>query len=591
MSVTVVAPSVPPRRKIYTRLRDNVSFNSPVASRTLAQNFSLKVPYFILDNEACVLLRDLATLWNFPSSYQLLFKLRRGSGLSTADLVLATTADLNDLLVNQGLLGKHEIDTKFFYISLQKLQQILDDEDCLFGEQDSSENVVRKYPISNSSDDEAITVSQVFPNYDQVEESLPLTHATFLSLTPMTKLQIYKHEGHFRKVYGIGLTANERDLITLASNYSQYDASKQIVQQESEDTSQNKKKPLGRHKKHIGTVDPNQLDIAENILPGCGYIPEFNVNAICKAPNYFVTSNQMNTSAQSALINPLTSHMKSLQINMNESSKMSKQLHLLLAGTDQEPYQFKYYYYKSYRGPGSGNYKDAVLVNKINNIRKFTKSTNPTSNAVTHLSANRVSKGCKKRRGDKQIKGLVHEFFSKDNVDIVTERQRKFTEDFCNMEMLHNNALYNLLVNAYRDVSIDTWKCFYKFKTIEFEKLFLFEQAEGRQKRRALLQAQHEAKQNTAGLNVPPLSELIELSKPDITSRFVLPSEHAQIMTRLPIELRGASNDPVTALSKPVRYVATYPDRATPEFLNQIEVVKLPNANAIGWDNIKKYRN
>ncbi len=65
----------------------------------------------------------------------------------------------------------------------------------------------------------------------------------------------------------------------------------------------------------------------------------------------------------------------------------------------------KYYYTKTHRGVGSGNYKDAAFANKLNRI--------PASLTVIskcHKSPKQLQR-MRKRRADMNIKGLVHELF------------------------------------------------------------------------------------------------------------------------------------------------------------------------------------
>ncbi|GEQ71381.1 hypothetical protein JCM33374_g5064 [Metschnikowia sp. JCM 33374] len=589
MSVSVTFPEAAPHTLVYTRLRENVPVGPP-AEKSLPLGFSLRVPYFTYNNSQYVLVRDLAGAWNFPSSYQVITRLTRKSGVPKSELLRTSDEALNELLVENGLLLPAEQNTSLFYIELAKLYSILlEDSSILVSADDAMSVEAASAPAKPLSDEESITISQVFPNYGAVEESLPLNHATFLSLTPLTKLHVYKHEGNYRKVYGTSLSAHERELLTISSNYTSYDVSTSPPSS-SEDSERSKKskKPLGRQKKFVGNVDPNQLDVTENVLPGCGLIPEFNVNSICKVPNYFVTNKEMGAQ-QNALHNPAKSHLDGLRTKGKKPSDMPKQLYQLLSNTDQEAYHFKYYYFKSYRGPGSGNYKDAALVNKINKIKRFTPATAPTSNSNTHIAASKVTKPPHKR-GDIAIKGLVHEYFSHENVEIVIERQRRFVEDFENLEMLHNNTLFNLLVNAYREVASDTWDAFYKFKMIDFEKMYSKTRNQNLQVKKAELLARQAEKQSLTGAPVPRSDELTEVLKADLSTRFSLPSDYPEIMEKLPCELRGDDGDEAHSLSEPVRYIARYPDKNSPGMLNQIEVVKLPNANSLAWDNIKKYR-
>ncbi|SGZ53345.1 CIC11C00000002235 [Sungouiella intermedia] len=589
MSLSVVWPNHPAPNHGYTRLRVPVEVTPPEIGG-FSLSLAFKVPYFIYNGKERVLVKHLAQLWNYPLSYQVISKLVKRTGIPKNDLFLESDALLNAALQDANLISGDEAQKKLFYVDLLLIYLVVANKDVLVGEMTvEAPTETRRRPTARAIEDDMITVSQVFPQYGQVEATTPLTHATFLCLNPMTKLQVYRHDGNYRKVYGTSVSAQERELLFTANNYTLYDASKTEENSGSEFSSSSSKKPLGRQKRHVGSVDPNMLDVTENILPGCGLIQEFNVNALCKVPNYFVINGQMSSAQQNALFNPQKPHLEGLDLKFSETSKTSKQLQQILLNNDQEAYHSKYYYFKSYRGPGSGNYKDAAMVNRINRIRKFTPESTPKTNAVTHIPANRVMKPPSKRF-NRVIKGLTHEFYSDDNVEVVLERQRRFTEDFTNLEMLHNTLLFNLLVNSYREVSGDTWKCFYRFKQINFEKLYSIEQTDLRNKRRNELLVKQAEMQQKSSTQLPPTPELAELLRPDLTLRFTLPSQHHEIMERLPVELRGEEKDPVSDLSKPIRYVATYPDKTMPDILNQIEVVKLPNANSLAWDNIKKYR-
>ncbi|OBA22044.1 hypothetical protein METBIDRAFT_10942 [Metschnikowia bicuspidata var. bicuspidata NRRL YB-4993] len=569
MPGAVTFPQTKVRPAAYTRLREHVPVVPPADSRPFPEG-RLRVASFVYGGSRYVLARDLAALWNYPSLYHVIKRLVRRSGVSKTALVRGSDAPLNAVLADAGVIQPHEQNTSLFCIHLATLQQIVAEPAALVDLPGRRAHVPRgTKPAVPAPDDDTITLSQVFPNLGAVAASLPPTHATFLALTPLTKLLVYKHEGLYRKVYGTALSAHERELLSQANNYVG-DSDRTPGSKAAGDAGR-ARKPLGRLKKFVGNVDPNQMDVAENVLPGCGYIPEFNVNALCKVPNYFVANKEMGAQ-QGALFQPPRAHLAGLATKGRKPQDMPKQLYLLLSNTDQEAYHFKYYYFKSYRGPGSGNYKDAALVNRINKIRRFPPDAAPVSNASTHISAGRVTKP-RRRRGDLPIKGLTHDYFSHENVEIVVERQRRFAEDFENLEMLHNNALFNLLVNGYRDVARDTWDAFYQFKMIDFEKIHLRKQKDARAAARA-----------ADPMAFPPLARDV------LTARFLLPSDYAEIMEKLPCELRGEDEDPAHALSEPVRYVARYPDKNVPEMLNQIEVIKLPNANSIAWDNIRKYK-
>lgn len=613
----------------FSRLTVPVKFNPPSDNAVLPDSLPLRTVSFIFNNNHYVLTRHLAALWNYPSSYQVIAKILKGSAVSKDHFLHESTSQLNSAFVDNELILPHDANKKQFYISVPFIYLILDDKLALVGTDSFINNEKRKRPVILPLDDETITVSQVFPQYGKVESTIPLDHASFLALTPLTKLQVYKHEGNYRRVFGTALSANERELLITANNITQYHPSNDGITDLVEPITQtsSSKKALGRSKKQAGLVDPNTLDVSENILPGNGQIPDFQVTPICKVPNYFVTNGQMSAAQQNALFNTQLPHLHDLKLEYEKTTNIPKEVQQLLLNNDQDNFSSKYYYYKSYRGPGSGNYKDAALVNRINKIRTFTAELAPKNNSITHLPSAKVTKPLK-RRFNRPVKGLTHDFYSPENVEITVDRQRKFTEDYVNLEMLHNNILFNLLVNSYREVLGEVWRRYYDFKLIDFEKLYSMEKVEERNKRRETLLAAEkqryemqlrqvtEARQKAeehrqaieAGeiqepmdmetsreLNEPmkpfiPSRELQELMRPDPTRRFTLPSEHPEIMRTLPVELRGETGALESALSKPIRYTVAYPDRQFLEALNQIEVIKLPNANSIGWDNIKKYR-
>lgn len=590
-SVSVVRATGGKNSHGYSRSTVSVKFQPPQEKSDFSSSLPWKVDFFTLDNDNYVLVNLLAKLWNYPSSYQVIAKIVKKSGIRKGEFLHKTNENLNGLLLAENLITPLEARSQLFYVSLKFIHSVVQNENVLVGNDALVTNTaIRQRPIIPLNDDDTITISQVFPHYGNEDNVITKDHATFTTLTPLTKLQVYKHEGNYRRVYGTSLSAYERELILSSNNYTAFNPNL-ILETEPVDQSSASKKPLGRTRRHIASVDPNSLDVSENILPGNGAIPEFLVGALCKVPNYFVSNGLMN-SQQTALINTYKPHLTDLQLNFSDS-KGTKQVLQLFMNNDQEALNSRYYYYKSYRGPGSGNYKDAALVNRINKIRMFNKDSLPETNAVTHLPSHKVQKPLRKRF-DRGVKGLIHDFYTPDNVEVVVNRQRQFAEDFENLEMLHSTVLFNVLANSYREVSQLTWANFYKFRMIDFEKLYAIDRQEKRRKRKEELLSEYEKTRHNAesrGLAPPqPTRELAELMKPDITDRFTLPTDHAEIMRKLPLELRGQDGDPVSQISKPIRYVATYPDKQLPEVLNQIEVVKLPNANLLTWDNIKKYR-
>lgn len=260
----------------------------------------------------------------------------------------------------------------------------------------------------------------------------------------------------------------------------------------------------------------------------------------------------------------------------------------------------------------------------------------------------------------------------------MLSEQRKYTEDYSNLEILHNSLQFNVLLNTYRGVAQETWNNYYKFKLIDFEQLkalqmeaneleerkldaarhqqwaeeeklrqerlrLVFEdernefeqlQSEFGQRKKDLeeklrrrqleaslsdsfeadsenddeselaqiqqdfessanaLKTKFEAKRKDL-INPAPPPQPIETPQLDLNNKFSLPTVYPEIIRNLPLELRGIvqeSKEELPPIKKPIRYVTTYPERPNPEYLTRIEIIKLPNANSVGWDNFKKYK-
>lgn len=561
--------------------------------RTDVPNLAIKnllVPSFTVDTASIdtvsVLVKDLASLWNYPSSYQLIAHLSKHSGIHRNELVKSSGKELNEKLFRDGLIAESDVNTTLFYMDLSKLASILSDLLVLFGPfqlDEYSTTIARE----SSTEKTLPTVDRVFPDIGNVDKTLPLNHATFLALTPLTKLQVYKHEGTYRKVYGSSLTPNERELILRENNFSSYEPSQEGDLSPLQSLKHDSKKPTGRARRPTN-LDPNQLDVTENILPGCGLIPRFNVNAVCRVPNYFVATNLMGITQQNSYYNSSDKHLRDLKLQFSDSDPSHTHINLLIPSGDQEPFLYKYYFYKHYRGPGTGAYKDAAVTSQMNKIRVLEEDVASSKKRLSHLPVYRVMK--KEPLAKRPLKSLVHPYYSKENVEILIQRQRVYTEDFTNMEMLHNSNTFNVLVNSYREVAAKTWDAFYNFKLLDFEKLYLMQQREAFEKRKAELLARQEELQQKSDIQLPTPPELMQYIKPDMSQRFTSPTHHPEIIKKLPVNLRGDPSDPSSQIAKPIRYVAKVADKGTPGYINQIEVVKLPNANAIAWDNLRKYR-
>ena len=106
------------------------------------------------------------------------------------------------------------------------------------------------------------------------------------------------------------------------------------------------------------------------------------------------------------------------------------------------------------------------------------------------------------------------------------------------------------------------------------------------------LKTKFEAKRKDL-INPAPPPQPIETPQLDLNNKFSLPTVYPEIIRNLPLELRGIvqeSKEELPPIKKPIHYVTTYPERPNPEYLTRIEIIKLPNANSVGWDNFKKYK-
>ncbi|KAK6202973.1 uncharacterized protein RJT21DRAFT_103823 [Scheffersomyces amazonensis] len=708
---------------------------SPLTSEVIA---SVGVPVFTLDDEVYVLIKHLAAVWSFPSSYQLIGKLLKQSGIPKSDLVYVSTPALNTQFVEYKLIDPAEAKFNLFYTKLATVYSLIqnkevftnsnpqsvsqesavvpvsaiqnqnqnriekdqddddddeDDEDDDDDEDDEDDDDDDEEDDDDDDDDEIvvkkrkhhhhnngyekITVSQAFPQYGLVSSTIQLNPSAFNSLNPITKLNYYRLlSSPYKFLPNSKLSFAERELVFRDHNFSDIfgegSSTNKSELKGQEGEKKRFRKPIGKSKKHNINIDPNTIDLSESVIPGQGYIPEFNINHLCKVPNYYVTSNQQYISAAAASTQSLfnlnrinaTSNSSFL---FNESYKMSKKVKQLIFNGDNDYHHTKYYYTKSYRGPGSGNYKDAALMNRINKIHVI------SNNNIKHPHKKSTYKKHEKRF-NQSLKGLLFEKYNREYVDSVLSKQRKYTEDYVNLEMLHNNLQFNLLINSYREISEETWENYYKFKLTDFEQLKALqeekkeieikkEEFENRKKwqeneakrqedvRKLIEQYNYDREQlrnekiqrqkdyeekkrqnelestfndpfgdgSSTSIDPPTFEDIIkreiELTKKfetdqeslkpvpppmpvetpqlDVISRFTSPLFHPEIVSNLPLELRSnvqTDQDDIPPIKKPIRYVSTYPDKNNPELLNRVEIVKIPNPNSIGWDNLKKYK-
>lgn len=497
--------------------------------------FSLEYPDDVDDGDVdkyYVLITHLAQIWNYPSSYQLMNKFLKKSNLSKQDF-LRTNKQLNHELAENGLIGDDKF--HYFYIEVSKIYQNITNKQILVGDDDYDEMDEQLFAKQSLQLEDKITLNQVFPSYGFINSAVDLKHSTFNCLTNLSKYNYYKVSPSSPKFMRSKLLPHELEIFYNINDYAKLDLNNNEILMKTI----NKRKPLGKPRKNHTNIDPNNLDLHESVIPGQGFIQEFNINHLCKIPNYYITNQQQHQQYQQAP----SSLPGSSNISKPKDSKISRNIQQLVFNNNEFDNTFnvgRYFYSKTYRGPGSGNYKDASLVNRINKIPM------DSNNSIRQKHI----KESYKNRFNLHLKGLIPEKFNKSYVDSVLTKQRGHVEDYDNLEMLHNTLEFNLLVNTYRDISYDTWINYYKFKFMDFEKM---------------------------------VNEKGEEVNHYLLSRFNLPTDYNEIIRNLPLEFREK-------VKTPLYYNLKLPDNNNPQLLTNVDIIKLPNSNEIAWDNLKKYQ-
>lgn len=732
LNMEVILPSKTLTNNSETTERTPLEFNSSPDNSEVALD-KLGIPLFTYSLDNYVLLKDLSKAWNYPSSYQLISRLLKHSYIKKSD-ILTSNKKLNQWLLKHNLIDSKNLSTSLFYIKFSTIYHAISEKLVFFGNDEveiEDEEVVAQIESQDGlaefikKDDEfqkIVTINQVFPQYGNSDTSQ--SHALFNTLTNVTKLSFYKSLSSqgYKFLPNNKLSIPERELLA-RDNDIYASIEQETIKQEDEDLKKKNRKAIPRPRKQNLNVDPNSLDLSESLIPGQGYIQEFSVNNLCKVPNYYIANTQPAVISTLTAIAPVSSTLVSMaavtpatqgtslfgsaadstnspapatprsnfnikKLNsssnssflFNDSLKTSKSVQQLAFSNDNDNHNHtKYYYTKTYRGPGSGNYKDASLMNKINKIRAAPDAI------PSHKLTNQVLKTAYNRQ-NQSMKGLLHDKFSKSQIDSVLHKRNTYTEDYLNLEILHNNLQFNVLVNTYRSISDDSWKNYYKFKTTDFEqvnaihqermeillkKQYLtdledwrhrelarknkliqrmqnnqlsmerreklnLEKVQAKFQKERLLEENRRRKQLEATFNDPfetddfdllghalkipsdkedeseddiivdeqeeedveylriPLQppKPVETPHLDTLSRFTLPVSHPEIVHALPVNLRSINSDgnSVPAIKKIIRYVSTYGDASNPEFLNKIEIIKIPNPNSVAWDNLRKFK-
>lgn len=554
--------------------RNKVSFQRPGEDVDDALLDTISIPKFEYEGTYYVFFKDLAKMWDFPSSYQLIKKIVKQTGLPKSEFLLYTNEELNNKLASRGILGEDTLNYRHFYISLKLLYRMIVDSSFLQVGALQEDDLLAGEPLPGH-DKDIINVTQIFPQYRLVDSQLPSTHSAFNCLSSLSKFNFYRSSpGLERFINPSKLTADELELLYRKYDPTVLDMGDLNKEQEEREERKRRKKPLGRTKKHHMNIDPNGMDLTEALIPGQGFIQEFNISHICRTPSYFSSSSHGN-GAHQLLNSKKSSSNNSSSLLFGENIKLSKNVQQLVNNDNETFSHTKYFYSKGHKGLGSGNFKDAAQIQKISEI--------PTcdSNSVRkhHIDDDNLT-DVHKKRYKTHVKGFVHEKFDKNLVASVIRQHELSDDDASNLEVLHNNLQFNFFLNSYREIADDTWTNYYKFKQIDFDRL----------SSESILKKENELIESSQG----PAGIQQSVTPNYLLDRFVPPTAFEEIRLNLPVEFREENNESedtaFNALKKPLYFDISYPDINNADLMNKVEIVKLPNPNSVGWDNIKKYR-
>lgn len=555
-------------------VRSKVSFQRPGEDVDDALLDTISIPKFEYDGTYYVFLKDLAKMWGFPSSYQLIKKMVKQTGLPKSEFLLYTNEELNNKLASRGLLAEDAVNYRHFYISLKLLYRIIVDSSFLKVSALQEDDLLAGDPLPEH-DKDIINVTQIFPQYRLVDSQLPSTHSAFNCLSSLSKFNFYRSSpGLERFINPSKLTADELELLHRKYDPTVLDMGGLDKEQEEREERKRRKKPLGRTKKHHMNIDPNGMDLTEALIPGQGFIQEFNISHVCRTPSYFSPSSHGNSANQPSNSKKSSSNNSS-SLLFGENIKLSKNVQQLVNNDNETFSHTKYFYSKGHKGLGSGNFKDAAQIQKISEI-----PTCDSKSVLKHHIDDDSLTDVHKKRYKTHVKGFIHEKFDKNLVASVIRQHELNDDDASNLEVLHNNLQFNFFLNSYREIADDTWTNYYKFKQIDFDRL----------SSESILKKENELIENGQG----PAGMQQGVTPNYLLDRFVPPTAFEEIRLNIPVEFREESNEnednAFNALKKPLYFDISYPDINNADLMNKVEVVKLPNPNSVGWDNIKKYR-
>lgn len=134
----IVNPSYPATARFVNASKVQLEIGAPEDGDE--PDWNILIPKFgfpifqLEDNNYYVLIKHIAEILNFPSSYQLIAAFVARSGLPKDVFTLTTSKELNSYLLKSNAITKSEVRFKLFYAKLDTIYSIIKNKESLFVE-------------------------------------------------------------------------------------------------------------------------------------------------------------------------------------------------------------------------------------------------------------------------------------------------------------------------------------------------------------------------------------------------------------------------------------------------------------------------
>lgn len=510
------------------------------------------------------LVKDLAKLWNFSSSYQLIDDILKNTNRSFDSIFCRTTQDINKLLIKKGILKFDEKQISFFYMDVQFLFQIMKNVNILFNlcvddyvenkENSSNDNSEILNKNKSKKNKNILDFIQKFNQTCNREfMNLKFDNETFNSLSSLNRFKFCKKNKNDFDLPTFKLSNLQSELCIIKYDYfnnsSQYD-----------ELDLKKKSML------LKKVDSelNNFKSIDTLIIGQGFTHQFDIDNFYDNISSFNNDKNAIFKSSNKLLNK---NLKDEKTNQNNDSELNnfKNKNIMLKSDD--------------------NYKVASKSNK--------KPINPAFKVY-------------KKVRHKSLKNLID---VKINNDIINYYFNSYlNKTSLNEEEIQiDNKFFNKILNKYRMISDKTLKMYYAFKLTDFDQL-------------AFLKLEKKYIDDETGFKSNQITEIeqnnhlpnqninnsVEFNDKNkfssvFTNSFNSYAHNLSIkksLNRLYNDIKSDSSNcnihmseklnDAYVIKKPIYNYILYPNSETNEFLTKFELIKIPNANSIGWDNFIK---